>query len=208
MALTRFLASQLRKPSGWFGTLLSSRLMNRGNRRIIDGTLALLELDPQHHVLEIGFGGGVSLALVAQRLSSGVVSGVDFSGDMVRQAERRFRRKIEQGRVRIQSGDISGLPFADAAFDRVFTINTIYFWPDTRQGMSEIHRVLKDDGMAAIGLRSKEKMGKHAVTKYGFRLFSPQEVADLMCQAGFRNVRVDHRDQDHWNDQVIVVGTR
>jgi len=182
--------------------------MNRGNRRIIESTLALLELDPQHHVLEIGFGGGISLALAVERLSGGVVSGIDVSKDMVRQAERRFHREIEEGRVQIRFGDISNLPFADAAFDRVFTINTIYFWPDASRGISEIRRVLKNGGIAAVGLRSKGKMEKWPISKHGFRLYSAQEVADLMSQTGFREVRVDHRDQNHRLDQLVVLGTR
>jgi hypothetical protein len=75
------------------------------------------------------------------------------------------------------------------------------------QGLREIRRVLKDGGLAAVSLRSKEKMQKYAVTKYDFQLFSKDEVADLMREVGFRNVRVDHRDEDNWYDQVIVVGT-
>jgi len=203
----RFMASQLRKPTGWFGSLVVSRMMNRGNRQIIEGTLALLELRPQDHVLEIGFGGGSALLEVSRRLRSGVVSGIDISPDLVRRAESRFRREIAEGRVRVQLGDISHLPFPAAAFDRAFTINTIYFWPDALQGLSEIRRVLKDGGLAAVSLRSKEKMQRYAVTKYDFQLFSKDEVADLMRQVGFRNVGVDHRDEDKWYDQVIVVGT-
>jgi ubiquinone/menaquinone biosynthesis C-methylase UbiE len=201
------MASQLRKPTGWFGSLVVSRMMNRGNRQIIEGTLALLELRPQDHVLEIGFGGGSALLEVSRRLRSGVVSGIDISPDLVRRAESRFRREIAEGRVRVQLGDISHLPFPAAAFDRAFTINTIYFWPDALQGLSEIRRVLKDGGLAAVSLRSKEKMQRYAVTKYDFQLFSKDEVADLMRQVGFRNVGVDHRDEDKWYDQVIVVGT-
>lgn len=207
MNVKRFMASQLRKPTGWFGSLLVSRMMNRGNRKIIEGTLALLELRPQDHVLEIGFGGGSALLELSRRLRSGVVSGIDISPDMVRQAERRFRREIAEGRVRVQLGDISHLPFPAAAFDRVFTINTIYFWSDVLQGLREIRRVLKDGGRAAVSLRSKEKMQRYAVTKYDFQLFSKDEVADLMRQVGFRNVSVDYRDKDNWYDQVIVMGT-
>jgi hypothetical protein len=51
-------------------------------------------------------------------------------------------------------------------------------------------------------------MQNYAVTKYGFRLFSAQEVAGLMQEAGFREVRIDHRDQDKWYDQIIVLGRR
>jgi SAM-dependent methyltransferase len=208
MLFQRHIASQLRQPSGWFGSIVVSRLMNRVNRKIIDSTIALLELRPQHRVLEIGFGGGSALVRLVRTLSGGQVSGIDPSSDLVRQAERRFRREIAQGRVQIQLGNVSGLPFPDAIFDRVFTINTIYFWSDALQGLVEIRRVLKDSGRAAISIRSREHMEKVALTNYDFRLFSPEEVADLMRQAGFRDVRIDHRDRGKLYDQAIIFGTR
>jgi arsenite methyltransferase len=208
MAMQQFMASQLRKPHGLFGALVLRRVMNRINRHLIDSTLALLELRPQHHVLEIGFGGASALSRLVKLLGKGMVSGVDISSDMVRQAERRFRREIAQGRVHVQLGDVSHLPFPDAAFDRVFTINTIYFWPDAMQGLGEICRVLKNDCLAAVSLRSKEKMERFAVTKYDFQLFSPHEVADLMHKAGFHDVRIDHHDESKLYDEVIVVGNR
>jgi len=208
MGLKQFFASQLRKPSGWFGSLLLSRLMNLSNRQLISSTLAALELNPQHHVLEIGFGGGLALSRLCGLLTSGVAWGVDYSPEMVRRAERKFHREIAAGRIRVQLGEVSRLPFPDIAFDRVFTINTIYFWPDALQGLSEIRRVLKNDCLAAVSLRSREKMQRVAFTKHGFHLFEPQEVADLMRQAGFSNVRVDWRDRDKLYDDVIVVATR
>jgi len=208
MGLQRFMASQLRRPSGWFGAFVMSHLLNRGNAQIIDRTLALLDARAEHNILEIGFGGGSALCRLAKQASSGVISGVDISPEMIRRAERRFRHEIETGRLRVQLGDVTHLPFADAAFARVFTINTIYFWPDALQGLGEIYRVLKPNGLAAISIRSQEKMQEHAVTKYDFRLFSADDVVRLMRQAGFREIRVDHRDQHKWYDQVIVVGSR
>jgi ubiquinone/menaquinone biosynthesis C-methylase UbiE len=206
--MKKFLASQFRQPTGRFGSIVMGPFMNRINRHIIDGTLELLDLSPQQHVLEIGFGGGIALSLLSKPLSQGMIAGADISADLLRQAERRFRREIAAGLIQLRLGDACQLLFPAATFDRVFTINTIYFWPDTAKGFDEIRRVLKDGGLAAISLRSKEKMQTHAITEHGFRLFSPHEVADRMRQAGFRDVRVDHRDQDRWYDQVIVVGTR
>jgi ubiquinone/menaquinone biosynthesis C-methylase UbiE len=205
--MKRFMASQLRKPTGWFGSRIVARMMNRVNRQIIERTLALLDLRPQDHVLEIGFGGGSALLMLSKRLYSGLASGIDISADLVRQAERRFRREIAEGRVSVQLGDISHLSFPAAAFDRVFTINTIYFWPDALLGLREIRRVLKEGGLAAVSLRSKEKMQKYAVTRYDFSLFSKDEVADLMREVGFHSVSVEHRDEENWYDQVIIVGT-
>jgi ubiquinone/menaquinone biosynthesis C-methylase UbiE len=208
MPMQQFLAAQLRKPQGWFGSLVMSRILNRVNGKIVDATLALLDVKPEHDVLEIGFGGGSALLRLAQRASSGVISGVDISAEMVQRAERQFHAEIQSGRVRVQLGDIAYLPFGDSAFDRVFTINTIYFWPDTKQGLAEIYRVLRPDGMAAISIRSREKMEKRGVTKHNFTLFSADEVAAFMRSAGFRKVSIDHRDRDRAWDQAIIIGSR
>ena len=108
--------------------------------------------------------------------------------------------------MQVQLGNVCKLPFPDGVFDRVSTVNTLYFWTDPSQGIKEIRRVLKNDGMAAVGIRSKEKMETYAVTKHNFGLFSPEDVVDLMRQAGFREVQVEHRDRDKTYDQAIIVG--
>jgi ubiquinone/menaquinone biosynthesis C-methylase UbiE len=157
-----------------------TRLMNRVNRKIADRTIDLLELDPAHHVLEIGFGGGAALSLLTPRLTAGGISGADFSADMVHRADKKFRDPIAHARLQLKLGDVSRLPYPDSAFDRVFTINTIYFWPDALEGLTEIRRVLYEGGRAAISVRSKEKMEKYGVTQHGFRLFSSDDLAGLM----------------------------
>jgi ubiquinone/menaquinone biosynthesis C-methylase UbiE len=202
------MARQLRKPSGWFGSLVISRSMNRLNRRITNRALELLEIRPDNQVLEIGFGGGIGLEAALQRLDAGTITGIDLSPDMVRDAERRFRREIGDGSVCVQIGDIARLPYPDTMFDRVFSINTIYFWPDTTEGFSQILRVLKKGGRAAIGLRSRDKMQWSGFGREGYRLFTPQEVLEHIQTTGFCDCRLDHRYQDRAYDDVIVVGTR
>jgi ubiquinone/menaquinone biosynthesis C-methylase UbiE len=206
MTLKHFMAAQMRKPSGWFGSVILRHLLNRMNMAVVKSTLSRIELEPHHQILEIGFGGGAALALVSKRLTTGVITGVDFSPEMVREAERRFRHEIANGRLRVQLGDIAALPFASATFDRVFTINTIYFWPDTVQGFGEIRRVLKPGGLTVIALRSRENMERASFTQYGFRLFSPPEVPLFMQQAGFTNVKLTHERQGTRFDEVLVSG--
>ena len=207
MSLKQFMAAQLRKPGGWFGSLVMGRMLNRVNADIINSTLARLELQPQHNVLEIGFGGGASLALVARQLTTGVITGIDFSAEMVSAAQNRFKTDIDNGRMRLQLGDVSQLSFPSATFDRIFTINTIYFWPDTAQGFTEIRRVLKPGGLAVIALRSRENMQRVALTQHGFRLFDPAEAQNLMQDSGFQNVRLTHEKQGTRFDEVLVSGT-
>lgn len=200
------MAAQMRKPSGWFGSVILRRLLNRMNMAIVESTISRLALEPLHHILEIGFGGGAALELVANRLTTGVVTGVDFSPEMVQATERRLRHQIASGRLRVQLGDIAALPFPSATFDRAFTINTIYFWADTVQGFREIRRVLKPGGLAVIALRSRENMERVSFTQHGFRLFSPPEVPPFMQQAGFTNVKLTHERQGTRIDELLVSG--
>jgi ubiquinone/menaquinone biosynthesis C-methylase UbiE len=200
------MAAQMRKPSGWFGSVILRRLLNRMNMAVVESTISRMGLEPHHHILEIGFGGGAALALVSKELITGVVTGVDFSPEMVREAERRFRTEIASGRIRVQLGDIAALPFASATFDRVFTINTIYFWRDTVQGFGETRRVLKPGGQAVVALRSRENMERVSFTQHGFRLFSPSEVPPFMQQAGFTNVKLTHERQGTRTDEVLLSG--
>lgn len=208
MGFQRFFAAQLRRPSGWFGSLVMSRALNRVNAKIVHGTLAALAIEPAHSVLEIGFGGGAALALASRMARDGMVAGLDLSPEMVRGAERKFARQVASGRMLLQLGDVADLPFGDAVFDRAFTINTIYFWSDPPRALSEIYRVLKPGGRAAIGLRSREKMQRSGVVKFGFRLFEPAEVVELMGAAGFGAITCEHRDRGKAWDEAIVVGRR
>ncbi len=198
----------MRKPCGWFGSTIMHPILNRLNRAVIESSLSRIKIEPQHSVLEIGFGGGSALALVAKRLTTGTVTGVDLSPDMVRKAEYQFRREIADGRIRVQLGDIAALPFESESFDRVFTINTIYFWQDTLQCFLEIKRVLKPGGQALVALRSRENMQRVAFTQHGFRLFSPDEVQPYMAQAGFTHVRSTHARQGTRFDEILVSGCK
>jgi ubiquinone/menaquinone biosynthesis C-methylase UbiE len=200
------MAAQMRKPSGWFGKVILRPMLNRMNTAVVESTLSRMALESNLDVLEIGFGGGSAIALVSKRLTTGVVTGVDFSPEMVQEAERRFRHEIAEGRVRVKLGDIAALPFATATFDRVFSINTIYFWPDTMRGFGEIRRVLKPGGLVVIALRSRENMERVSITQHGFRLFSPHEVAPFMLQAGFTSVKLTHERQGTRFDEVLVSG--
>ena len=70
-----------------------------GNKPILAYCIPILNI-----VLEIGFGGGSATSCLAKQSGSGVITGVDISADMVHQAERRFRREIDTGRLCVQVG--------------------------------------------------------------------------------------------------------
>jgi arsenite methyltransferase len=202
----KFLAAQLRQPSGLFGKFFMGDFLNKGNEKINHLTVELLDVKSTDRVLDIGFGGGVTIEQMVKTIDTGEIYGVDFSQAMVAEAKRKFKKLIQAGKVSIEFGDVSQLPFEPNTFDKVCTVNTIYFWNDTSVGLREIRRVLKKDGKLIIGIRSADKMKDLPFTQHNFKLYAPEDVKHLLVGAGFNNISIDHRDRAEKFDSVIVTG--
>ena len=188
--LAHALAQQARRPSGLLGRLFGMG-MGRINRGVNDFVLTQLGIQPNHKVLEIGFGPGKAIQQVEQRLTTGRVDGLDMSGTMVAQAAKLNRRAIEQGKVDLRVGEASRMPYRDQTFDRVFCVNVMYFWPQPERELGEMFRVTAEGGQVAIYIGDRQQMADVPMTKTGvFRLFSGQDVADLLDHAGFEDCRI------------------
>lgn len=82
----RFVARQLAHPTGLLGRITGA-IMNRANAELNALTLDALALTREDRVLEIGFGGGVSLPRLLSQ--AGHTTGIDPSAEMVERARRR-----------------------------------------------------------------------------------------------------------------------
>lgn len=199
----RFLAKQLSHPSGLMGRLVG-RLMNRGNANVSAYAIEQLEIGRADRVLEIGFGGGATLPLLLG--AAGFVAGLDRSRTMVEAARTRHAGSVEAGRLDIREGLVEAMPFADASFDRVLTVNTVYFWRSLAAGFAEIHRVLAPGGRVAVGFLPRERMAPLGMPADIFTMRTPDEVAAALGASGFTHVRVARpRPTTAWN---VVVATR
>ncbi len=205
MALNKFIAAQLRRPSGFFGRFVGPRFFNRANAQIHAYALEHLDVQPGETVLDVGFGGGLALEQIAMLVDGGRVVGVDLSPEMVRQARRRFASLIEAGTLQIEEADAAALPFDAETFDKALTVNTIFFFPDPVACLREIRRVLKPGGWLVVGFRSREKMQGFGFTKHGFTLYAPDDGRRLLGEAGFKNCRIDHRDREETLDSVLAI---
>jgi ubiquinone/menaquinone biosynthesis C-methylase UbiE len=200
----KFLAAQLSQPSGLFGKFIMADVLNKHNESMNHFAVERLDVQPTDKVLDIGFGGGVTIEEMLQTIDTGKIYGVDFSSVMVEQAKQKFKPEIESNKVSIEFGDVNQLSFVDNTFDKVCTVNTIYFWNEPLASLLEIKRVLKNGGKLIIGIRSADKMKELPVTQYNFRLYDPEAVRDLLVEAGFTNVSIDRRDRDLRLDYVMV----
>jgi len=196
----RFVARQLSFPTGLLGRILA-RQMNKRNARMNAYAVEQLELRDSDRVLEIGFGGGVNLPTLIQRAN--FVAGMDPSRTMVDGARTKFNDPIRTGRADFQVGAVEAIPFEAARFEKVCTVNTVYFWKSLNKGFAEIHRVLTPGGRIVVGFLPKEWMDRMGMPADIFTCRTPDEVVDGLNQAGFMDVRVTRPDlSTAWNVMV------
>jgi arsenite methyltransferase len=199
----RFIARQLSRPTGFFGRIMG-RLMNWHNAKLNSYAVRQLELTPSDRVLEVGFGGGVSLpALIA---GAAFVGGVDRSSDMVRRAKAMFSEAVSAGRADFREGNVEELPFEGSSFAKVCTINTIYFWSSLDAGFAEIRRVLLPGGRVVVGFVPKERMDHMGMPADIFTSRAPEDVVAALMKAGFSDVCIERPEPTTpWN---VIVATR
>jgi len=185
--LAKLLARHLRTPAGWIGRLVAL-LMNAGNREMNVAAIEALGVAPAHRVLEVGFGGGLALAVLLAGTLQGRVAGLELSPTMLRRAQRQFRDAIAQGQLHVELGVMDHMPFPDASYDLLLSVNTIYFWPDPLSAVREARRVLAAAGRLVLGYRTPAAMATIPATRHGFRIFEAVEVEGLLRSAGFQEV--------------------
>jgi ubiquinone/menaquinone biosynthesis C-methylase UbiE len=192
----RFIAAQLRQPFGLFGRfIMGDYYLNRPNKKMNLFAIEMLGVQPADLVLDIGFGGGVAIEEMLKTIDTGKINGVDFSQVMVTQAKQKFKAEIKAGKVSIKFADVRELPFDENTFDKICTVNTIYFWEEPLASLQEIKRVLKNDGKLVVGIRSAEKKKNSPFTQYNSRFYTPEAVKNLLTEAGFNEISIEqHQD--------------
>ncbi len=200
---------QCRKPSGWLGRIILWT-MNRGHSKLTDWGLAHVTIGPREVVLDVGCGGGRTVAKLAALTTEGRVCGLDHSEASVAAARRTNRRWIADGRVEIQQGSVSALPYADATFDLVTAVESHFWWPDLPHDMQEVRRVLKPGGRVLV-IAEFYNGGKHA--KYaerasrftGMASLTVAEHRELLSKAGFADIEVTEDARRGW---ICAIGRK
>jgi arsenite methyltransferase len=203
--LDKLIAQQLRRPSGLVGRLFMGTLLNRVNARHIQQTIALLDLQATDHVLDVGFGGGHSFRLMLPLLSHGWLAGIDVAPIMVRQAARQFATVVRTGKLSLCLADIAHLPYPQGLFDKICTINTIYFWDDPIASLAELRRILTVDGQLVVAMEALDAQHAPGFMEYGFTRYTPDDLQHLLKQAGFRYSTIVYGDQSELPTSIFGV---
>ena len=121
--------------------------MNREtNTRYLERALAGIPEGFAGKLLEVPVGTGVLTMPVYKTLPRADITCLDYSPDMMAQAQRRAE-SLGLSHVRFQQGDVGKLPFDDDSFDLVLSLHGFHAFPDKEATFQETFRVLKPRGV-------------------------------------------------------------
>jgi ubiquinone/menaquinone biosynthesis C-methylase UbiE len=172
-------------------------VMARMNRDMELAAIDELSPAPDASVLAVGFGPGVGVDELTQRLPNGVVGGIDPSTAMVRLARRRNRAAIESGQVTLERSTADSIPYPDGTFTGVLAVNCLQLWDPLDASVREVMRVLTAGGRL-VALTHVWAIEKRSPLKQWMAATS-----GLFQRAGF--VDIVHRTAQFRSGQGLVL---
>ncbi len=118
--------------------------MAKGHWPMVTQIIDRMGLQPGMTCLDVGCGNGYAVRAMVQRVSpGGRAEGVDVSPAMIDQATRHPDNPPQ---VRFAVSAADALPFEADHWDRVLSVEALYYLPDPLAALKEWHRVLRPGG--------------------------------------------------------------
>ncbi len=192
-------------PQGVLGRFVGE-LMVRQHAPETTWTVAIADVQPADCVLEIGFGAGKAIQLLAEKATHGSVYGIDLSATMVKRARERNAQAVRAGRVILQQGEATHLPFEAQQFDKVISIHTFYWWAeDPHSILTEMYRVLKPGGKLLFTFAN----AKEGVERdYYDQTFIEEHAFSPMKSIGFTEITSQRGPLSRQFKILAVIGTK
>jgi ubiquinone/menaquinone biosynthesis C-methylase UbiE len=112
---------------------------------------ATLGGNPAPRVLDVATGTGrVPLLLLSQSWFGGLIDGLDLTPAMLERAQAKLSAAGFETRVRLRQGEAGRLPWPDASFDLVISLEALEFFPRPRRALAEMIRVLRPGGALIV----------------------------------------------------------
>lgn len=202
VAVALVIVRQCRKPTSWLGRL-NLAVMNRRHSPLTEWGLSHVQIASDYTMLDVGCGGGRTIARLAAAAPDGKVYGVDHAPASVEATRRHNASAIALGRVDVRLASVSTLPFDANTFDIATAIETHYYWPSLDDDVREILRVLKPGGtllLIAETYRGRrfDWMYRPAMALLGATYLTAKEHGDVFSRAGFSDVEVFEERRRGW----------
>ena len=166
-----------------------SRVYDRINPFVWNATmreqaLDWVDVEAGERVLDVGCGTGFATEGLLDRTAA--VHGIDQS---VHQLEQAWAKLGKHDPVSFYLGDAERLPFADDAFDVVWSSGSIEYWPDPVETLRECRRVARPGGrVLVVGPDAPQNPVFRAVADAIMLFYDADEADRMFREAGFDDV--------------------
>lgn len=185
----RGIAAQLARPDGEAGVAMG-HTMNDSNGGMVLRTIAALDIIEGDRVLELGHGNCVHLEALLGGMSDVRYHGLEVSETMHRTSVEQNAKAVAEGKAIFSLYDGHTLPFAQAAFTKICTVNTLYFWAEPEHFLNELYRVLAPGGKLCVAFADRSFMEKLPFTRFGFELYDEARFEALVATSMFSAPRL------------------
>jgi len=181
------IASQLKHPKGEKGIEMAN-MMNETNINMTRHSIQNLNISKENKILELGHGNAGHVEFLLEQAENLKYCGLEMSELMFQEARQINRNFVSQKQAFFSLYDGNAIPFEDEFFDKIFTVNTIYFWQQPEELLSEIYRVLKPNGNFCLTFAEEDFMKTLPFTQFEFKLYSTEKAKQLIEKTSFQIV--------------------
>lgn len=185
---------QLRCPKGEIGKIVAKN-MNESNIDMTLTSINSLKIKDGNTVLEIGHGNCAHLNEVLKQAKNIQFFGLEISETMLNEAKRINSAFSTKNNITFQLYDGENLPFKNNIFDKIFSVNTLYFWKHPIKMLNEIDRVLKKDGVFALTFAQKKLMKSLPFVKDKFTLYDTIDLIPLISKSNLKIKKIIDREK-------------
>lgn len=189
------IAQQLSCPQGEDGVSIGENMYKSNEKMIIESILAL-DLEEKNRVLELGHGSCTHLKHVMQQANDLRYFGMEISNTMLNEAKRINHEFTKKNHALFQLYNGQDISYVLNFFDRILTVNTIYFWEDPIKFLNEMYRVLKPNGIFVLAFVQKGFMEKLPfVTDKIFNLYNTPKLKKIIENTGFKLLNIEDKTE-------------
>ncbi|WP_394664793.1 class I SAM-dependent methyltransferase [uncultured Chryseobacterium sp.] len=189
----KILAQNLAHPQGEKGIEIGE-IMNETNIGMTLESIQTLLIEDNEYILEIGHGNAGHVRNILNKAIDVKYTGIDISETMNHEAIKLNKDFENQAEFVLYEG--TELPFEDKTFDKIFTVNTVYFWEKPTDFLNEIYRVLKDSGTFVLTFGQRDFMEKLPFTQFGFTLYNTDEMEETVSKSYFKRMKISERQEE------------
>ncbi|MGE6354833.1 class I SAM-dependent methyltransferase [Flavobacterium sp. NPDC079362] len=179
------IASQFKHPTGEKGIEMAN-MMNETNINMTHHSIQNLHIEEANTILELGHGNAGHVEFIFEQAENIKYYGLEMSELMFQEARQINRNYVSQKQAFFSIYDGNLIPFEENLFNKVFTVNTIYFWQEPEKLLSEIYRVLQPKGILCITFAEESFMKQLPFTQFEFELYSTEKAEILIEKTSFK----------------------